>query len=76
MKTAIMKLTLAPWKKNYDKPRQHTKKQRHHFVNKGLYSQIYSFTCSHRWMFESWTIKNAECQKIDIFEVRCWRRLL
>ena len=32
---------LAPWKKSYDKPRQHIKKQRHHFANKGLYSQSY-----------------------------------
>ena len=26
--------TLAPWKKSYDQPRQHIKKQRHYFVNK------------------------------------------
>ena len=31
--------TLAPWKKSYDKPRQHIKKQRHYFADKGLYSQ-------------------------------------
>ena len=30
--------TLAPWKKSYDKPRQHIKKQRHHFANKGPHS--------------------------------------
>ena len=35
--------TLAPWKKNYDKPRQHIKKLRHHFADKGLYSQSYDF---------------------------------
>ena len=34
---------LVPWKKNYDKPRQYIKKQRHHFVDKGLYSQSYGF---------------------------------
>ena len=34
---------LAPWKKSYDQPRQRIKKQRHHFVNKGLYSQSYGF---------------------------------
>ena len=34
---------LAPWKKSIDKPRQHIKKQRHHFANKGLYSQSYGF---------------------------------
>ena len=41
---------LAPWKKNYDQPRQHVKKQRHYFANKGLYSQSYGFSCSHVWM--------------------------
>ena len=35
--------TLAPWKKSYDHPRQHIIKQRHYFINKGTYSQIYSF---------------------------------
>ena len=34
---------LAPWKISYDKPRQHIKKQRHHFADKGLYSQSYDF---------------------------------
>ena len=38
--------TLAPWKKSYDKPRQCVKKQRHHFVNKGLSSQSYGFSSS------------------------------
>ena len=39
-----MKLkTLAPWKKSYDQPRQHIKKQRHHFANKGPSSQSYGF---------------------------------
>ena len=39
--------TLAPWKKSCEKPRQHIKKQRHHFVNKGPYSQSYAFSRSH-----------------------------
>ena len=39
--------TLAPWKKSYDKPRQHIKKQRQDFANKGLYSQSYGFSSSH-----------------------------
>ena len=39
--------TLAPWKKCYDKPRQHIKKHRHHFANKGSYSQSYGFSNSH-----------------------------
>ena len=34
-------------KKNYDKPRQHIKKQRHIFANKGPYSQSYGFSSSH-----------------------------
>ena len=38
---------LAPWNKSYNKPRQHTKKQRHHFVDKGSYSQSYDFSSSH-----------------------------
>ena len=42
--TAGMKL--VPWKKSYDQPRQHIKKQRHHFAKKGLYSQSYGFSSS------------------------------
>ena len=38
---------LTPWNKSYNKPRQHIKKQRHHFVNKGSYSQSYDFSSSH-----------------------------
>ena len=38
---------LAPWKKSYDKPRQHIRKQRYYFVSKGLCSQIYGFSSSH-----------------------------
>ena len=34
---------LDPWKKNYDKSRQPIKKQKHHFVNKGLYTQGWVF---------------------------------
>ena len=43
---------LSPWKETYDKPRQHIKKQRHHLVNKDLYSQSCGFTNSHVWMRE------------------------
>ena len=54
---------LAPWKKSYDKPRQHIKKQRHYFANKGPSSQSYGFSSSHVWMWElnykeSWALKN------------------
>ena len=55
--------TLAPWKKSYDQPRQHIKKQRHYFANKGPSSQSYGFSSSHVWMWElghkeSWAPKN------------------
>ena len=54
---------LAPWKKSYDQPRQHIKKQRHYFVNKGLSNQSYGFSSSHVWKWEldykeSWALKN------------------
>ena len=52
MVTAAMKLKDAPWKNSYDKPRQCIKKQRHHFINKGPYSQSYGFSSSHVWMRE------------------------
>jgi len=42
--------TLTPWTESYDQPRQHIKKQRHHFVNKGPSSQGYGFSSSHVWM--------------------------
>ena len=44
-------------KKIYDKPRQHIKKQRHHFANKGPYCQSYGFSSSHVWM---WDLGNKE----------------
>ena len=68
-------MTLALWKKSYDKPRQHIKKQRHRFANKGPYSQSYGFS-SIMYVCESWTVKKAECRRIDVFELGCWRRLL
>ena len=54
---------LAPWKKSYDQSRQHIKKQRHYFANKGPSSQSYGFSSSHLWMWEldskeSWALKN------------------
>ena len=54
---------LAPWKKSYDQPRQHIKKQRHYFANKCPSSQGYGFSSSYIWMWEldykeSWVPKN------------------
>ena len=63
----------APGKESYDQPRQHIKKQRHYFVNKGPSSQGYGFTCGHVWM---WELKKAERRRINAFELWCWRRLL
>ena len=42
-----IKKTLAAWKKSYDQPRKHIKKQRHYFANKGPSSQSYDFPSSH-----------------------------
>ena len=54
---------LTPWMESYDQPRQHIKKQRHYFANKGLSSQGYCFSSGHVWMWElnyqeSWALKN------------------
>ena len=67
--------TLSPWKKSYDKPRQHIKKQRHSFANKfrlvkAMVFPVVMYGC------ESWTIKKAECRRSDTFELWCWKRLL
>ena len=66
---------LTLWKVSYDQPRQHIKKQRHCFINKGPSSQGYGFSSSHVWMWEldceeSWVPKNW------CFWTVCWRRLL
>ena len=66
---------LAPWKKSCDKPKQYIKKQRHclstkvHIV-KAMVFPVVMYGC------ESWIIKKAECQRIDAFELWCWRILL
>ena len=44
------KFNFAPWKKSYDQTRQHIKKQRHYFANKGLSCQSFGFSSSHVWM--------------------------
>ena len=54
---------LTPWKESYDQPRQHIKKRRHYFDNKGPSSQGYGFSSRHVWMWEwdykeSWMLKN------------------
>ena len=67
---------LAPWKKSYDQSRQHIKKQTllYHYIKvrlvKAMVFPVVKYGC------ESWTKKKAECQRIDAFELWCWRRLL
>ena len=66
---------LAPWKKSYEKPRQHIKKQTHHFADKvcivkAMVFPVVMYGC------ESWTIKSTERWRIDAFELWCWGRLL
>ena len=75
MVTAAMKLKDTPWKESYDQPRQHIQKQgitlstNVHLV-KSMVFPVVMYGC------ESWTIKKAECRRLDAFELWCWRRLL
>ena len=60
---------LAPWKKSYDQPRWHIRKQRHYFTDKGPSSQSYGFSSSCVWMWEldykeSWAPKNWYFQTV------------
>ena len=74
-----------------DQPRQHIKKQRHYFANKGQHIKKKRHYLANKgptkvWKtmvfpvvmygYESWTIKKAECRRIEAFELWCWRRLL
>ena len=72
--TAAMKLK-GTLKEGYDKPRQHIKKQRHNFADKGPLSQSYGFSSSHIWMWEfdhidvsllidkEWILLNCDAEK-------------
>ena len=55
---------LTSWKKNYDQPRQHIKKQRYHFATKVSLVKAIVFPVV-MYGYESWTIEKAECQRID-----------
>ena len=59
----------APWKESYNKPRQHIKKERHHFADKDLYSQSYGISGSHVQMWvgtytrlstKEWMLSNGD----------------
>ena len=67
--------TCAPWKESMTKLDSILKSQRHYFANKGSSSQNMVFPVV-MYGCESWTIKKAECQRTDAFELWCWRRLL
>ena len=67
--------TLAPWKKSYHKPRHRVLKSRDITDSKGPSSQGCGFPVV-MYGCENWTIKKAECRRIDAFELWCWRRLL
>ena len=62
------------WKNSSNKPRQCIKKQRHCFAYKGLSSQSCGFSSSHVQIWKL-AIEKVECQRIDAFKLRCWRRL-
>ena len=59
---------LAPWKKSYNKSRQHIIKWKHYFANKGPSSQGYGFSVV-MYGCEIWSIKKAEDRRIDAFEL-------
>ena len=64
---------LTPWKESYDQPRQHIKKQRHYFANKGPSRQGYGFSSSHGQMWEldhkeGWALKNWCFQTVVLEE--------
>ena len=63
-----IKIRLLLGRKAMTKPRQHIKKQRYHFANKGLYSQSYGFFPLDMYRCESQPIKKAEYQRIDVCE--------
>ena len=67
--------TLAPWKKSYDQARQHIKKQKHYFGDKGPPSQSYVFPVV-MYGCKIGTRKKAESWRIDVFQLWCWRRVL
>ena len=76
MVIAAMKLKdVYSLEESYEKPRQHIKKQKHYFANKGPSSQSYGFPSSHVWMWEldykeGWKLKN------EAFELWCWEKAI
>ena len=73
-----IKRRLLLGRKIYDQPKQHIIKQSHYFANKARKVHLVKAMVFPVVMYrcESWTVKKAECQRIDAFELWCWRRLL
>ena len=75
MVIASMKLKDTPWKESYDQPRQYIKSRDITLPTKvrlvkAMVFPVVMYGC------ESWTIKTAEHQRTDAFELWCWKRLL
>ena len=66
---------IASWKEYYDKPRECIKKQSLTVLPKVYIVKAMVFPVV-MYSYKSWTIKKTECQRIDAFKLRCWRRLL
>ena len=66
---------IAPWKKSYDKTRQHIENRDITLPTKVCLVKAMVFPVV-MYGYESWTVKKAEHRRIDAFELRCWRRLL
>ena len=76
MVTTAMKLKdICSLEKKLYRPREHIKKQRHHFATKINLVKAVVFPVV-MYGYKSWTIKKAEHQRIDAFELWCWKRLL
>ena len=59
---------LTPWKESYDQHKQHIKKQRYYFANKGLSSQGYGFSSSHVWL---WELDHGELSAKELMFSNC-----
>ena len=70
-----IKKTLAPWKKSYGQSRQHIKKTLPTKVLLVKAMFLFFFFPVVMYGYESWTVKKAECRRLDAFELWCWRRL-
>ena len=71
-----IKRHLTPWKESYDQHKQHIKKQRHYFVNKGPSSQGYGFSSGHVWMWEldykeSWKKEKRKLSAKELMFLNC-----